>query len=71
MQYEDRVAIPTPEGVEVELTLAGIGSRFIAALIDNTIKLAAIVVLIIALFGFGALFGGGEVSSGSDWVATG
>ena len=28
--FEDRLAIATPEGVEVELTLAGIGSRFVA-----------------------------------------
>lgn len=67
MQYEDRVAIPTPEGVEVELTLAGIGSRFIASLIDNTIKLVAIIVLIIALFGLGAF--AGEISPDTGWVA--
>ena len=34
MEYEDRVRIATPEGVDVELTLAGIGSRFIAAIFD-------------------------------------
>lgn len=71
MQYEDRVAIPTPEGVEIELTLAGIGSRFIAALIDNVIKGVVLLAVIIALFGLGALFGsgGGEPSTGSDWIA--
>ena len=68
MQYEDRVAIPTPEGVEVELTLAGVGSRFVASLIDHTIKLVAIIVLIIALFGLGALFGS-RVSENTGWVA--
>ena len=34
MEYEDRLRIATPEGVDVELTLAGIGSRFIAAILD-------------------------------------
>lgn len=69
MQYEDRVSIPTPEGVEVELTLAGIGSRFIAALIDHLIKLAIIIALIIALsFGGGAL-AGAEPSSDAGWIA--
>ena len=38
MEYEDRLRIATPEGVDVELTLAGIGSRFIAATIDFTIQ---------------------------------
>jgi uncharacterized RDD family membrane protein YckC len=37
--FEDRLAIATPEGVEVELTLAGIGSRFIAATIDVIIEI--------------------------------
>ena len=38
MEYEDRVRIATPEGVDVELTLAGIGSRFIAAILDLLIQ---------------------------------
>ena len=33
MEYEDRLTIATPEGVELEPTLAGVGSRFLA-LID-------------------------------------
>jgi uncharacterized RDD family membrane protein YckC len=38
MEYEDRLRISTPEGVDVELTLAGIGSRFIAAILDLLIQ---------------------------------
>ena len=34
MVFEDRLTIDTPEGVPLELTLAGVGSRFAAALID-------------------------------------
>jgi uncharacterized RDD family membrane protein YckC len=45
VSFEDRLAIATPEGVEVELTLAGIGSRFMAAAIDFTIELAVIISL--------------------------
>jgi uncharacterized RDD family membrane protein YckC len=45
VSYEDRLAIATPEGVEVELTLANIGSRFIAGGIDFTIQLAVIISL--------------------------
>jgi uncharacterized RDD family membrane protein YckC len=43
--FEDRLAIATPEGVEVELTLAGIGSRFIAGGIDFTIQILVITAL--------------------------
>jgi uncharacterized RDD family membrane protein YckC len=45
VSFEDRLPIATPEGVEVELTLAGIGSRFMAAAIDFTIQLAVIISL--------------------------
>lgn len=34
MTYEDRISIPTPEGVELELVLAGVGSRLVATLVD-------------------------------------
>lgn len=38
MEYEDTVAIATPEGVELELSLAGVGSRFGAALLDALVQ---------------------------------
>jgi uncharacterized RDD family membrane protein YckC len=34
MEYEDRRTISTPEGVQLALPLAGIGSRFMAGLLD-------------------------------------
>jgi uncharacterized RDD family membrane protein YckC len=68
MQYEDKVTIPTPEGVEVEMTLAGIGSRFIAAVIDSAIKFAIMVALIIALFGLTGLSGDIEAESDAALV---
>jgi uncharacterized RDD family membrane protein YckC len=52
--FEDRLAISTPEGVEVELTLAGIGSRFIAGGIDFAIQLLTLAALAIVLDQFGA-----------------
>ena len=52
MEYEDRLRIATPEGVDVELTLAGIGSRFIAALLDLLIQGS---VLLAAAFALGVL----------------
>ncbi len=59
-EYEDRLTIRTPEGVELNLTLAGVGSRFVAAVVDaiiETILLIAIIVLAVETNGFGA--GGG------------
>lgn len=49
MEYEDRLVIATPEGVELELTLAGVGSRFISALIDFLIEGALIGALSLVL----------------------
>ncbi len=38
MVFEDRLTLDTPEGVQLELTLAGVGSRFTAALVDHLIQ---------------------------------
>ena len=55
MQYEDTRTIATPEGVELRLHLAGLGSRFAAGMIDFAIKLAIMVVIALV---FSALLGG-------------
>ncbi len=57
MEYEDRVTIATPEGVELELALAGLGSRSIAGLVDLLMKALLIGALAVALLGFSG--GGG------------
>jgi uncharacterized RDD family membrane protein YckC len=49
MEFEDRLTITTPEGVELELQLAGLGSRFIAQTVDLLIKAVAIILVVIAL----------------------
>jgi uncharacterized RDD family membrane protein YckC len=46
---DDRVTIATPEGVELELVLAGVGSRFAASLLDVVIQLGAIFALAVVL----------------------
>lgn len=60
MSYEDRVAISTPEGVELDLVVAGLGSRFIAISIDTLIQCAL-------LFGVWAV--AGSISTKSGWAA--
>jgi uncharacterized RDD family membrane protein YckC len=49
VDFADRLAIATPEGVEVELTLAGIGSRFIAGSLDFAIQIVVGVSLALIL----------------------
>ena len=43
----DRYTIATPEGLDVDLVLAGLGSRFVARLIDSLIQGAIIFALIL------------------------
>lgn len=45
MDLDDHVTIATPEGVELALVLAGLGSRFIAGSIDAVIQLFSILIL--------------------------
>ena len=54
MDYEDRITIDTPEGVTLELTLAGLGSRAIAGGIDLVLKgllAGAELLVLVTLFG--------------------
>ena len=38
MEFEDTMTITTPEGIDLQLSLAGLGSRFSAALVDLLIQ---------------------------------
>jgi uncharacterized RDD family membrane protein YckC len=50
--FEDRLTLDTPEGIRLELTLAGVGSRFASALIDYLIQGLILVALSLVL-GYG------------------
>jgi len=54
VEYEDRISIATPESVSLELSLAGLGSRFIASVLDLLVKAVAIGLLALALYLLGA-----------------
>src|SRR3954454_16628554 len=56
MEYEDRITIQTPEGVPVDMLLAGYGSRFSSQLIDGAIKLTMMGAILAAL-GLAGAFG--------------
>jgi uncharacterized RDD family membrane protein YckC len=49
VQYEDRITVSTPEGLDLELALAGLGSRFTSALIDLLIEAAIVGGLAVAV----------------------
>lgn len=60
MEYEDRITIATPEGVDLQLTLAGVGSRFTSALVDLAIQLALVIAFALVFFvGLDSIVGGG------------
>lgn len=58
MEYEDRREIATPEGVQLALPLANIGSRFLSTLID--VLIGSVAALILILF---ALAVGGDIAA--------
>jgi uncharacterized RDD family membrane protein YckC len=53
MEYEDRRTIATPEGVELALPLAGLGSRFMALVLDSILQ--GVIVAAAAVLGFALL----------------
>jgi uncharacterized RDD family membrane protein YckC len=55
------LTIPTPEGVEIDLVLAGAASRFVSALVDILIQFALLgcVAVVLGLLGSAGLGGGG------------
>lgn len=52
MTFDDRVTISTPEGVSLEMVLAGLGSRFAAGLLDVVIELSALYALFLVFASF-------------------
>jgi uncharacterized RDD family membrane protein YckC len=47
--YEDRISVATPEGVTLEVTLAGVGSRFVAGVIDQLLRWSVLLALVTLL----------------------
>ena len=71
MEYEDRRTIATPEGVELELPLAGLGSRFIGLLIDSVIQGVVIVIAVIALVSAGGAVAAAVIASAAALLVLG
>lgn len=68
MVFEDRFTIDTPEGVPLELTLAGLGSRFAAALIDYVFQFIILICLALVLAYGAGLSPATSALSGAFWV---
>jgi uncharacterized RDD family membrane protein YckC len=60
--YEDRISVATPEGVTLEVTLAGVGSRFVAGVIDQLLRWSLLLALVALLAILGESLGGGGLS---------
>jgi uncharacterized RDD family membrane protein YckC len=68
----EKLIIETPEQTSIEFPLAGIGSRFLAILIDSMIQGVVIIVLVLIFVGLGIGFGRagfGRSSAPGIWVA--
>ena len=70
--YADQLNIETPEQVDLQFPIAGIGSRFVAVSIDHVIQILPYVVLVIAvaIFSKGGTTGAAEtkMDAGTKWV---
>jgi uncharacterized RDD family membrane protein YckC len=49
VEYEDRISVHTPEGVTLDVPLAGVGSRFVAQFVDQVIQWSVLLALFIGL----------------------
>lgn len=59
MDLDDQITLSTPEGVTLQVTLAGVGSRFIAGAVDLVLQavLVLILVLVASAGGSGGVLG--------------
>lgn len=64
----DKLTIDTPEQVHLEFLLAGIGSRFMAVLLDSLLQVAAFFLLFIFAV---LLIGKPLASGGANWIMAG
>ena len=53
MRLDERITVATPEGITLEIVLAGLGSRFLARLLDSLIQVVIIAGLALGIFRYG------------------
>jgi uncharacterized RDD family membrane protein YckC len=47
VEIDDRITVSTPEGVDIDLVVAGLGSRFMSSLVDSALQAALIFPLLL------------------------
>jgi uncharacterized RDD family membrane protein YckC len=68
----EKLIIETPEQTSIEFPLAGIGSRFLAVLIDSLIQIGVLIALGLIFVGLGFSFGAGgfgQSPTTAVWIA--
>jgi uncharacterized RDD family membrane protein YckC len=65
--FADQLNIATPEQVELQFSVAGIGSRFVAVLLDHLIQIAFYIVAIFVFAFIGAADAGPKVNPMDKW----
>jgi len=68
MTFEDRISINTPEGLEIELKLAGLGSRIAAAVVDSLILAVLLVLAAFGVFGLADRMASPLLAIGLGWL---
>lgn len=69
--FADQLNIETPEQVDLRFPVAGIGSRFVALLIDHLIQILAYVLLIVILYVWAITAGPGAVGRKTEQMDAG
>ena len=68
MTFEDRISISTPEGLDIELNLAGLGSRIAAAIVDTLILGFVLLLAAFGMFGLVDWFSSRLLAIGIGWL---
>ena len=68
MGFADQLSIETPEQVELQFPVAGIGSRFVALLLDHLVQFGGLLLIVLlVLLVLAATGERGELSGGGKW----
>lgn len=68
MSFDDRISINTPEGLEIELNLAGLGSRIAASLFDALVLGVVLILAAFGIFGLADRLGSPLLAVGIGWL---
>lgn len=68
MTFDDRISIRTPEGLEIELNLAGLGSRISASVVDALILGVLLILATFGMFGVADRLGSPLLALGLGWL---